>query len=177
MMYRNAVSRIVAVTLIAAMHVALAPAYVAADPEQASLSGNILSRDTRAPMSGAVVHATDPRTSASFFSQPAGDDGHFEIAEMPPASYMLAVESQGGLYLVDAPVVLVPGHSRSVQLALNPKKDKSEEEEDDDGLAMTFLDNPVTATLAIVGSAILIGLLIDEGDNDDPIDASPYIPE
>jgi len=161
---RNTATRIVAVSLIVALHFAFAPVYAAVAPAQASISGSVLSWDTQDPMTGAVVHATDPRTSASYVSGPASADGHFEIAELPPATYKLAVESQGGLYLVDSPVSLVPGQSRSVQLALNPNLAPAAE---GSGLKMSILNNPVMATLVVVGAAIILGVLIDEADNDD----------
>jgi hypothetical protein len=82
---------------------------------------------------------------------------------VPASSYVLAVEADGGLYVVEVPVTLAPGQSRSVQLSLGSKLAPGASK----GLKTTIVDNPLTATLVILGGATILGLVIDEIDDDD----------
>jgi hypothetical protein len=165
---RNTHTRICAVTLVVALHLIYLPAPTAGD--EAGITGNILRAEGQSPVAGAVVHATDPVTETSFASVPTKSDGSFELNGMPASSYVLAVEVDGGLYVVEVPVKLVPGQSRSVQLAVNPNLAPAA-----GGLKTTIKNNPLTATLIIIGGATALGLLIDEIDDDDEI-VSPVSP-
>ena len=161
-------SRLIAATLIAALYVMLLPTPSMA-AESAAVTGQIIDNETRAPMPGAVVHITDPGTDTTLSSSPSTEQGKFEIPEVPPASYSVAVETEDGVFLVQSAVSISPGENRAVQLALSPGASE--------GKGMTFWKNPVTASLVVLGAAIVIGLAVDEINDDDQDQvASPFLP-
>jgi hypothetical protein len=114
------------------------------------------------------------------------EKGAFHLDAVPAGSVELAVETAEGLYVVDTPVTIAPGATRQVQLAVrgrqgttpaaptNPPPPQPPPKKPKGGL----WDNPLTATLVIVGGAIVTGLIIDavEGDSNDQSAASPSNP-
>jgi hypothetical protein len=144
-----------------------------AGDQTVSLAGMVVSSETEAPLVGARLHVGDPTSGHVFTTQPTTEDGSFRLEKLPAASYRLAVEIEGGLYVVEAPVKLAPGEARSVTVAINPQSAPSpgEQQEKKKKKGAGFWNNPVTASLVIIGSATVLGLLINEG-TDDPV-ASP----
>ncbi len=141
----------------------------------AAISGRIASLDGGVPIPGATVHAADAKTGEIRSSSPSGQDGTFEVRGLPASSYVLGVESEGGLYVVSAPVALAGGQERSVQLAVGPKAaaQTTEPEKEKKKKAIgTYWDNPLTASLIIVGAAFLVGSII-ETDDDENLVVSP----
>jgi hypothetical protein len=148
---------------------------VSAGEPMAALDGSIVRSADQTPVEGARLHVSNPKTGEMFSSEPAGDDGRVMIDELPAATYSLAVESGGGLYLVDAPLPVEAGSRQSVNLAVTPqpvdaKKDKAPKEERNTSLK----ENPATAALIVVGIAVVIGLLFY--NDDDSGTRSPSIP-
>jgi hypothetical protein len=143
----------------------------------ATLSGSIVRSEDGSPLAGAKLHANDPKTGKIFSSRPATDEGAFELTELPPSTYALAVESNGGLYLVEAPLQLAPGATRTVNLAVTPQNVLREGEEDDDmDEAWGFMENPLTATLIVLGTALVAGVALDNILDDDDKKKSPSAP-
>ena len=140
----------------------------------ASLSGSIVWTADQTPLAGSTLHAGDPGTGEIFSSAPAGGDGSFVLDGLPASTYELAVESDGGLYLVGTPLTLAPGSARTLNLAVSrqplPNYDKDDDDDDDPG-AFKLWDNPLTTALIIVGIVGIIGLLL--GDSDSP--GSPVV--
>ena len=136
----------------------------------ATLSGSIVWAADQTPLAGSRLHAGDAKTGEIFSSAPASDDGSFALAELPASTYELAVESDGGLYLVGTPLTLAPGTAQTVHLAVNrqpvPSYDKEEDDEKKGGYRLW--DNPLLATLVIVGFVAVIGLLLDDDDSSRP---------
>lgn len=104
-----------------------------------------------------------------------GENGSFRIDAVPAGTVELAVETADGMYLVETPVTIAPGATRQVQLALKGRQDNAM-----GGKATnppptpapnkktgTLWDNPLTATLIVVGGAVVTGLIIDAIDDDD----------
>ena len=175
MIQRSSRTRLVAVTLIVAVQLLFVPATAGA--ASASLSGQILRADTRAPLAGAVVHLADPISGELFSSEHTDNKGSFRIASLPPSTYKLAVEAEGGLFTSETPVPLESGQSRSVQVALNQQAAPSPEEAEKKKKkkqGTSLWDNPLTATLVVLGAAIVAGVIIEEVIEDD--DASPSNP-
>ena len=152
-----------------AIAIVLAPIPAAAATAPGTLSGHIVAADSKAPLAGARLHVGDPRSNAVRSSAPTGADGRFEVAGLPAAAYEIAVESRGGLYVVDSPLRLEPGEHRTVQLAIAsgqeaptappgsaPKK-----------TAATFWNNPLTATLVVVGAAVIVGVIVEQTTSND----------
>ena len=131
----------------------------------------------QAPLVGARLHVSDPKAGKLFSSTPAGEDGSFAPVDLPPSTYRLAVESDGGLYLVEAPLALAPGAARTLTVAVNPQSANREAGPTDDFDEQKFgpLENPLTAALIVLGTATLIGVLLDD-DAKSEGQASPAIP-
>ena len=136
----------------------------------ATLSGSIVWAADQTPLAGSKLHAGDAKTGEIFSSAPASDDGSFALAELPASTYELAVESDGGLYLVGTPLTLAPGTAQTVHLAVNrqPVPSYDEEEDDEEKGGYRLWDNPLLATLVIVGFVAVIGLLLDDDDSSRP---------
>lgn len=132
----------------------------------ATLTGSIVHSGDQSPVPGAKLHAGDPKTGRIFSSNPASDDGSFVLGDLPPSTYALAVESEGGLYLVETPLSLAPGTTRTLNLAVSPqpmKRKTGDDEFSDEPWGLT--ENPLTAALALSGIAIVLGVVI-WGDNE-----------
>jgi len=169
---RTVASRAVAALLILALQLTYGPALVAAP--MASLSGRVLSADSQKPLAGALVHVGDPRTGAIRSSQPTAADGSFSVSGLPAASYQLAIQSGAGMYIVPSAVPLGAGESRNVQLAVQAQTSAPSPQEANEGKKkdMGFWNNPLTATLVVLGAAVLVGWAVDSMTDDDE-DGSP----
>ena len=162
---RNTVYKLLAVTLVVAMQSLLIPAV--AGPQTASVSGKIIAADTNAPMEGAKLHVADPISGEMYSSQITDADGSYSIAGLPAATYELAVEADGGLYLAGPPLQLMPGQTRDLNVAVNANATPATTTA---GAAGAW-DSPLVAALIVVGSAVVIGLIIDDATKED--DVSP----
>ncbi len=166
--------RSLAVVLVSALPSLAVPA---ADPATVTLRGHVVA-PSGSPLAGAVVHVADPRTGDLVASRPTGSDGAFEAGALRPAAYALGVESEGKLFVVDSPVTLAPGQTRTVTVALPAHaamepSDQADPEAAKD--AFTWWNNPLVASLVVVTGAIVLGILIDQATDDDP-KASPSAP-
>ena len=174
MSHRGPIAKILAVLLVVAVQWLFVP--TAAGQKSATLTGTIYALDGEQPVDGAILHAGDMRTGEIYSSTATNSDGSFVLSDLPPATYELAVEKDGGLYLVGAPLQLAPGQKRDVQLAIHPEtvpdpKTVSEEKENRE---MDWLDNPLFASLVVIGVSILFGALISTLDESDEGIASPF---
>ena len=103
-------------------------------------------------------------------------DGSFEATGIPAGPSELAIETSEGLYVVATPIAIAPGTTRRVQLAFGGRQDSSappppEKEKKKKGGG--FWANPLSATLIIVGSAIVVGFAIDQLTQSDNEPVSP----
>jgi len=171
-MTHSLAAKVLASVLIVSMQALLVPA--SAGDGTASLAGMVVSSETAAPLTGVRLHAGDPKTGEVFTAQPTPEDGSFNLAALPAASYQLAVEMAGGLYVVETPVKLSPGQAQTVTVAINPQTAGSPEEEDQKKKkkGAGFWNNPVTAAFVVIGAATLVGWAIKSGTDSEPT-ASP----
>lgn len=180
MSHRGPIAKILAVLLVVAVQWLSVP--TAAGRESATLAGTIYAFDGEQPVDGAILHAGDMRTGEIYSSAATNSDGIFILSDLPPAAYELAVEKDGGLYLVDAPLQLAPGQKRDVQVAIHPDTvpvpdvapDPETVSEEKENREMDWLDNPLFASLAVIGVSILLGALISTLDESDEGIASPF---
>lgn len=123
---------VLVVALIPALMWVMNPASAAGTT--ARVSGAIVRSADQAPVTGARLHMGDPKSGQMFSSDPTGDDGSFVLAELPPATYSLAVEAEGGLFLVETPLVLAPGAAQTLNLSVmaQPINAKGTGKDDDD---------------------------------------------
>lgn len=153
-------SEFLATVLILSLPWAALP--VGAADVAATLTGSIVHFDDQSPVPGAKLHVGDPKTGQIFSSKPANDDGSFVLGDLPPSTYALAVESDGGLYVVETPLSLAPGTTRTLNLAVRPQPinlNKKNDDEEDDG-PWGLKENPLTAALALTGIAVLVGIVV-----------------
>jgi hypothetical protein len=168
------------VALIAAVQLVYTPAVAA---PTAALSGDIISADTRAPVSGVVVRVLDPGSGDLFTAPPTDAAGAFLFESLPPATYKMAVQQGDGVFAAPSPVVLAPGEHRSVQVALY-QNDKDDEAAPSPASAQSAQykygawENPLTATLIALGIAVVVGVIVEEwiGSDSDRRVSSPSNP-
>lgn len=172
MLRRRLAGKIVAVVLISALHWAALPA--ATPPSTGSIAGHVLSADSQAPLAGVQVHLADSRTGEIRTSSPTSADGSFSVAGLQPSSYELAVQSAGGVYLADGALRLDSGQKRNVQVAINAQIAPSPAEKSSGRRrGAGWWNNPLAATLIVLGSAVLVGVAVDQLTNDDDDAAQP----
>ena len=103
-------------------------------------------------------------------------DGSFSVAGIPAGPAELAIETSEGLYVVATPVAVAPGTTHRVQLAFGGRQDTSvptPPEKDAKKKRGGIWANPTTATLIIIGSAIVVGAAIDQLTHTSGAPASP----
>jgi hypothetical protein len=141
-----------------------------------SLSGRVITAADR-PAATAVWVAPS-NAAATPVQASVAADGSFTVNDIPAGTVELAVETSEGLYVVHTPVAIAPGTTRTLQLALGGRQDTSQPPPADDTKKKKKTPggvwaNPLYATLIVVGSAIVVGVLVNEltKPNDKP--ASP----
>ena len=177
----NRTSRHACVRLLAsALVLCLLPAVPASAADHAStLSGVVRAEDGRATLAGARVFAGDPETGEVYPSGWTAEDGTFEIRGLPPASYRLAVESNAGLHLIDLPVPLGKGMTRTVGISVHTAmagddaggggeaEGGGESGKTNKSRRPNLWNNPLTAALIVIGLAVVFGLVIANATDDD----------
>jgi len=141
------------------------PVRAEAEAAAAGLNGVIRSSD-RSPIAGARLLATDAEGQTVHRSEPSSEDGAFSLTGMEPGTYRLAVELDEGLYLVEAPVYLVGGVQRTVQVAVGAD---GPADRDGDGVqpAAGLWNNPWAAGGLVLGFAIVVGVLVKNQTDDE----------
>jgi hypothetical protein len=103
-------------------------------------------------------------------------DGSFRVAGIPGGPTELAIETSEGLYVVATPVTIAPGTTRSLQLAFSGRQDSNPPpapEKEKKKKRGGVWANPLSATLIIVGSAIVLGFAVDQLTKSDTVSVSP----
>jgi len=135
-------------------------------------------------LSGRVISGIGDRPAALAIwagakSTPVAPDGSFLLDGIPAGRAELAVQTAGGLYLVSSPVLIAPGTTRNVQLALSGRQDTSPPpaaEKEKKKKPGGVWANPTYATLIVVGSAIVVGVAVDQLTNSSSNPVSPSTP-
>jgi hypothetical protein len=167
MMQRTLANRLLATGLILTLQFALLP--VSADVAPATVSGSVLSSSDQTPLAGARVHVGNPGTGKIYTSAPVAGDGSFTVSDVPAATYELAVENAGRLFVVPTPLKLAPGVTQNVDVAVNEQAspDPATAEANAAKSAGSFWNNSFTAALIVLGSAIVVGVAVDAATDDD----------
>ena len=139
-------------------------------------------------LAGRVLLAADRPAATRIWIAPGGStaqpvsapvlaDGSFALAGVPVGTVNLAVETSEGLYAVHAPIAIAPGTTRTLHLALGGRQDSSpvppETASTKKKKAAGVWANPLYATLIVVGSALVVGVLISELTQPNNKPASP----
>ncbi len=166
---RNRSAKALSSVLILVLIGLLSP--VSAGRPTAELSGTIFSTD-ETPLAGAKIYAADKQTGKIYPASATGDRGRFSLKGLPAANYELGVELDGGLYVVGSSLALADGQSQNVNLSINPKKNPNPSTGVKSGVTSVW-NNPFTAALIVLGSATVVGVLV-ESATDDEDDGSPF---
>jgi hypothetical protein len=176
-MHSRFVRRTTVPTLLALLTVLFEPALAA---PHATLSGQVVSRDTNRPLEGARVHVASVRTGAEITALFVDSEGGFSVPGLAAEPVSLGIETGGTLFLSPTPVDLEPGMERTVTLAipspatLAPAKTDDEDDDRKGG----WWTNPTTGALSVVFLPILIGGALKALDDDEePVSPSPSEPE
>ena len=127
-----------------------------------TVSGRVLPTSETPPLKAIWVA---PSNGSAPITAPIAANGSFAVEGIPAGTAELAVETTAGLYVVSTPVAIAPGATRQVQLALGGREDTpvpAGEPPKKKKRAGGVWANPVYATLIVVGSAIVVGLLVNE---------------
>jgi hypothetical protein len=132
-------------------------------------------------LTGRVLPSIDSRLVAKTvwvgaIPAPVAADGSFRATGVPAGPSELAIETSEGVYLVATPVSIAPGTTRRVQLAYGGRQDTSPPpppEKEKKKKSGGVWSNPLSATLIIVGSAIVVGVAIDQLTQSDNEPVSP----
>ena len=168
MISRSTRSKCLAAVLVAFIPIVLAP--ILAAPSTGSISGVVLTHDTHAPTSNVKVHLSDSSTGNIYMSNTTGADGSFQVEGLPASAYDLGLEKDGNLFLVHTAVQVAPGQSKTIQVAIGAPGNIAPAQ------SSSVWSNPLTSALIITGSAIVVGLIVEESVSDDaPPATSPVV--
>jgi hypothetical protein len=159
---------------VVALYVATAPVPGWSGVETASITGRVTGVTTRSPVEGATVLAVDHGSGSLHRSGPTNDEGSFRLDGLPPGSYSLAVEVERGAFLSESAIRLRSGETRLVKVAIN-RQEEPDPVPTSSGKTKKGgpWGNPVTATLIVIGGAIVVGVLVDGATDGGEITASP----
>jgi hypothetical protein len=164
---------------------------VFASPAPALLSGKILKAGTGAPVQGAVVKLNHRTEGKVFTSGKADAQGSYSIPDLPAGTYDLAVESDAGVFVVNAPVSLASGEKRDASFSLRPVSGAADQPAaggtagaqppppaqakpaETQKKKTPWYASPWFGTAVVVGSAVIIGAALNSSNNNEPATASP----
>ena len=112
-------------------------------------------------------------------SIPVAPDGTFHAAPVGAGKVSLAVETDEGLYTVESPVTIAPGTTRSLSIALRGRQDtKPPKEAAPKKSKAGVWNNPLFASLIVIGGAIVVGIAVDQltNQNTKTTPVSPSVP-
>jgi hypothetical protein len=136
----------------------------------ATVRGTVVQAVDSSPIAGARVHLGDPATDRLYRSAPADENGDFEVEGLPAAVYQVAVEADGGLYVVPSPLAIEAAATRTLNLAVGaaPSTEGSspdDDSDDDSAAGWRLKDHPLVATLATLGAAVIIGAALEDDNS------------
>jgi hypothetical protein len=142
-----------------------------AAPGAAAVGGTVLVGVDKQPLAGATIHLSDAMDGRLVSSMKTGSDGSFQIENVTSATYEVAVEYDGGLYLVGSPVRVQDGKPLTLNLAIEKSTAAAAPLGRSRRGAGGLFSSPLAASLLVAGSAITMGAVIESTttDDNDPI--------
>jgi hypothetical protein len=168
---RDLGKQVIATMLVALLPLLLQPAMA---QSLTTVQGTVFAGLQGRALEGARVHLIDPVTNVAY-SANTSSDGSYAIEGVPAATYDSGIEFQGGLYLVEESVVVAGGKAHALNLSVPHLAKKAKPAKPatlPKGGKQSFLNNPLTAALALVAGAFTVGLIMQTIDDDD--EASPF---
>jgi hypothetical protein len=177
MRQRSVTARLLAAVVVAALPAPSLPAVP--EPGSAELGGVILTAE-QTHLAGARLLAADPAQGKVYRSEPTAPNGSFALSGLEPGTYDLAVEVDGGLYLVEDPLYLVAGVKRTVRIAVGaeppPEPGVPSPRDATTEQAPSLWNNPVSAGAIVLGIAIVVGVLVANATEDDEVTSTQVNP-
>lgn len=161
---RMVTARLLAAITISALPAGWIPAF--AESETSELSGVIRS-SSGTPLESARLLAAGPTRGEIHRSEPTPPSGDFKLTGLDPGTYDLAVDVEGGLYLVQEPIYLVAGVKRSVRIAVDEEQGAAPREATAAQAQPSVWNNPLTAGAIVLGVAIVVGVLVENATGDE----------
>lgn len=161
--------------------ISLASALVAAPPgtfaaAAGALAGRVLPGNSGRLEATRVWVATGDSPAPALPAKVA-PDGSFRLDGIPAGPVELAIETSEGLYVVDTPVAIAPGTTRSLRVVLGGREDTktpaAPAEKEKKKRRGAVWSNPATATLIVIGAAIVVGMTIDQLTKSNDVPVSP----
>jgi len=159
--------RLVASILVVSLSGFVAPAGAATG--SATLTGTVLGADVRTPLAGVTVVVTDA-AGQSLASAPTGADGTFTVSDLGAGTTRLALSTTDGSFAVATPVVLAPGQTRGVRVALKAKAENDDDKKKGGAVPPSDGGKGMGAMIAVLvgfvaAGAVAIGQSGDDGNN------------
>jgi hypothetical protein len=159
---------------------------IAPVPAASTGSGRLagtLQGEAAGPMTGARVLLYHLATESVYSSSPTGEEGRYELTNLPEGYYDLAVETPGGLYVADRVVHLDSPGEAALGLTARPYAEGTARREfpgaDAMPVGIAAVHEPNTGGfwgkpggISVIAGAGLAGLLVlsnSSGDDDDPV--------
>jgi hypothetical protein len=171
----TSLKRFVASILIVSITGFAAPAVAA--PATATLTGTVLGNDVRTPLAGVTVVVTDA-AGHSLASAPTGADGMFTVPNVGAGATRIALSTADGSFPIATPVVLAPGQTRGVRVALKAKQQSDDDDEKKAAAVPPDGGRGLGAMIGVLVGFVAAGALAvsQSGDDDNIPAASPSNP-
>ena len=171
----TSLKRFVASLLIVSITGFAAPAVAA--PATATLTGTVLGNDVRTPLAGVTVVVTDA-AGRSLASAPTGADGTFTVSDLGAGATHVALSTADGSFPIATPVVLAPGQTRGVRVALKAKQQSDDDDEKKAAAVPPDGGKGLGAMIGVLVGFVAAGALAisQSGDDDNIPAASPSNP-
>jgi hypothetical protein len=169
--------RLVASILVVSLTGFAAPAGAATGT--ATLTGTVLGDDVRTPLAGVTVVVTDA-SGRSLASVPTGPDGAFTVRDLGAGTTHVELTTKSGSFPIATPVVLAPGQTRGVRVALKAKAEGDDDKKKKGG-AVPPADGGkgLGAMIAVIVGFVAAGAVAisQSGDDGNNPAASPSNPD
>ena len=169
--------KLVATSLVAALAGTGITTFAA--PAVATLTGSVIGDGASMPLAGARVVVTDD-AGLAVSSAPTGADGTFSVAGVAPGRHRLAIATKDGAYEVATPIVLAPGETRNVHLAVRRGGRAEDEDDDKKGSGSYWTGGAKGSMIAVLVGVVAAGVVgVSQAGDDDGTQpaASPSAPE
>ena len=148
----------------------------AAIPSSGMVSGTVFVGADRSPLERATVHLSNTANDQLTSSGHTDSRGNFKFESLATATYEVAVEYDGGLYLVGSPIHVRAGQPLVLNLAVERSAVVPPAAPQARRGAGGLFASPLAATLMVAGTAVAIGAVIEStaSSDTDPV-ASQFL--
>lgn len=161
---RTFFTKVAATALVLVLAAASAAAAV---PTAGMVSGTVFLGADRSPLERATVHLSNTADDRLTSSNLTDSRGSFKFESLAAATYEVAVEYDGGLYLVGSPIQVRTGQPLVLNLAIEKSAVAPTAVPQARRGAGGLFASPLAATLMVAGTAVAIGAVIESTNSSD----------